>query len=95
VRVSNQATRRDYVVNFRDSTLNTQSRRRGRGNVVIPKGFPKSVERVGSRPHGFPSFPYSVISMACFRGADQDSIAEIALSLELGPPIRPRRQCRP
>ena len=32
----------------------------------IPKGFPKSVGRVGSRLHGFPCFPYSVISMACF-----------------------------
>jgi hypothetical protein len=30
--------------------------------VVIPKGFPKSVGRVGSRLHGF---PYSFISMAC------------------------------
>jgi hypothetical protein len=40
--------------------------RRGRGNVGIPKGFPKSVGRVGSRLHGFPCFPYSVISMACF-----------------------------
>jgi hypothetical protein len=33
--------------------------------VGIPKGFPKSVGRVGSRLHGFPCFPYSVISMAC------------------------------
>jgi hypothetical protein len=41
-------------------------RRRGRGYVGIPKGFPKSVGRVGSRLHGFPCFPYSVISMACF-----------------------------
>ena len=32
----------------------------------ILKGFPKSVGRVGSRLHGFPCFPYSVISMACF-----------------------------
>jgi hypothetical protein len=32
----------------------------------IPKGFPKSAERVGSRLHGFPFFPHSVISMACF-----------------------------
>jgi hypothetical protein len=39
---------------------------RGSGNVVIPKGFPKSVGSVGSRLHGFPCFPYSVISMACF-----------------------------
>ena len=42
------------------------SRRRGRGNVVIPKGFPRSVGRVGSRLYGFPCFPHSVISMACF-----------------------------
>jgi hypothetical protein len=35
---------------------------------VIPKGFPKSVERVGSRLYGFPCFPYSVISMACSSG---------------------------
>ena len=48
--------------------LNTYSRRRGRGNVVIPKGFPKSVVRVESRLYGFPCFPYSVISMACLRG---------------------------
>ena len=34
--------------------------------MVIPKGFPKSVGRVGSRLYGFPCFPYSVISMACF-----------------------------
>jgi hypothetical protein len=34
--------------------------------VGIPKGFPQSVERVGSQLHGFPPFPYSVISMACF-----------------------------
>ena len=33
------------------------SSRRGCGNVEIPKGFPKSVGRVGSRLHGF---PYSV-----------------------------------
>jgi hypothetical protein len=45
------------------------SRGRGRGNVVILKGFPRSVGRVGSRLYGFPCFPYSVISMACFRGA--------------------------
>ena len=32
----------------------------------ILKGFPKSVGRVGSRLLGFPCFPYSVISMACF-----------------------------
>ena len=32
----------------------------------ITKGFPKSVGRVGSRLLGFPCFPYSVISMACF-----------------------------
>jgi len=38
---------------------------RGRGNVVIPKGFPKSVGRVGSRLHGFPCFPQSGISTAC------------------------------
>src|SRR5271156_6350404 len=44
----------------------TYSSRRRRGNVGIPKGFPKSVGRVGSRLHGFPCFPYSVISMACF-----------------------------
>jgi hypothetical protein len=42
---------------------------RGRGNVVIPKGFPRSVGRVESRPLGFPCFPYSVISMACFGNA--------------------------
>src|SRR6202042_2752322 len=43
-----------------------KSSRRRRGNVGIPKGFPKSAGRVGSRLHGFPCFPYSVISMACF-----------------------------
>jgi len=40
------------------------------GNVGILKGFPKSVGRVGSRHHGFPCFPYSVISMACFLPGD-------------------------
>ena len=39
---------------------------RGRGNVVIPKGFPRSVGRVESQEAGFPPFPYSVISKACF-----------------------------
>jgi DNA-binding transcriptional LysR family regulator len=34
--------------------------RRGRRNVGIPEGFPKSVGRVGSRLHGI---PYSVISI--------------------------------
>jgi hypothetical protein len=42
---------------------------RGCGNVVIPQGFPKSVGRVESRLLGFPCFPYSVISMACFGNA--------------------------
>jgi hypothetical protein len=32
------------------------SSRRGRGNVGIPKGFPKSVGRVGSRLLGFHAF---------------------------------------
>ena len=43
------------------------SSRRGRGNVGIPKGFPKSVEgwEAGSLS-GFPCFPYFVIShVAC------------------------------
>jgi hypothetical protein len=44
---------------------------RGRGNVRIPKGFPRSVERVKSRLLGFRPFPYSVISMACFGNAYQ------------------------
>jgi hypothetical protein len=35
-------------------------------NARIPGGFPKSLGRVGSRPRGFPCFPYSAISMACF-----------------------------
>jgi hypothetical protein len=39
---------------------------RGCGNVVTPQGFPKSVGGVESRFLGFPCFPYSVISMACF-----------------------------
>lgn len=34
------------------------------GNVGIPKGFPRDVERVGSRFYGFPCFPYPVISTA-------------------------------
>ena len=38
--------------------------------MVIPKGFPKSVGRVESRLFGFPCFPYSVISMACFGSAN-------------------------
>jgi hypothetical protein len=49
------------------------TRRRGRGNVGILKGFPKSVGRVESRLYRFPCFPYSVISMACLRdGWDQN-----------------------
>jgi hypothetical protein len=44
--------------------------RRDRGNVGIPKGFAKSVGRVGSRHHGPPCFPYSVISMVCFSSGD-------------------------
>ena len=31
-----------------------------------PQGFPRGVGRVESRLHGFPCFPYPVISMACF-----------------------------
>jgi hypothetical protein len=31
-----------------------------------PQGFPRGVGRVESRHHGFPCFPYPVISMACF-----------------------------
>jgi hypothetical protein len=42
---------------------------RGRGNVVIPKGFPRSVGRVESRLLGFPCFPYSLISTARFGNA--------------------------
>ena len=41
------------------------TRRRGRGNVGILKGFPKSVGRVESRLYGLPPFPCSVISMGC------------------------------
>lgn len=37
----------------------------------ILKGFPKSVGRVGSRLLGFPCFPHSVISMACFSPGKQ------------------------
>jgi hypothetical protein len=42
---------------------------RGRGNVLIPKGFPRSAGRVESRLLGFPCFPYSVISIACVGNA--------------------------
>ena len=42
---------------------------RGRGNVVIPKGFPRSVGRVESRLLGFPCFLYSVICTTCFGSA--------------------------
>jgi hypothetical protein len=31
-----------------------------------PQGFPRCVGRVESRFYGFPCFPYTVISMACF-----------------------------
>jgi hypothetical protein len=41
-------------------------RRRSRGNVVIPKGFPRGVGSAGSRLLGFPCFPYPGISTACF-----------------------------
>jgi hypothetical protein len=53
------------------------TRRRGRGNVGILKGFPKSVGRVESRLYGFPPFPYSVISMACLGGGSECEVAEI------------------
>src|ERR1700679_4357538 len=73
-----------YVVDLRNSlqapcggdgsstggTRRDISSRGGLGNVGILKGFPKSVGRVGSRHHGFPCFPYSVISMACFLPGD-------------------------
>ena len=45
--------------------------------MVIPKGFPKSVRRGESRVFGFPCFPYSVISMACF-GKTRHTITIIA-----------------
>ena len=51
----------------------------------IPKGFPKSVGRVGSRLHGFPCFPYSVISMACF-------FARAMLDLQLHRPMSRTRK---
>src|ERR1700730_7804914 len=53
------------------------TRRRGRGNVGILKGFPKSVGSVESRLYGFPRFPYSVISMACLRAGAECEVAEI------------------
>ena len=31
-----------------------------------PQGFPRGVGRVERRLYGFPCFPYTVISMACF-----------------------------
>jgi hypothetical protein len=40
-----------------------------------PDGFPKSVGRVESRHHGFPCFPNSAISMACFLPGDLDARA--------------------
>ncbi len=55
------------------------ARRRGRGNVVIPKGFPKSVGRMGRRNYGFPCFPHSVIPMACFEGVERTSGQRSAL----------------
>jgi hypothetical protein len=42
------------------------SGRSGRGNVGIPKGFPKSVGR-WEAALWLSTFPYSVISMACFQ----------------------------
>jgi hypothetical protein len=38
----------------------------GRGYVVMPEGFPRSVGRVECRLLSFPCFPYSVISLVCF-----------------------------
>jgi hypothetical protein len=60
--------------------------------VVIPKGFPKSVERVGSRVYGFPCFPHSVISMVCFGAESELEVAEIpAFQQSLSKRITPRR----
>ncbi len=55
--------------------------------MVIPKGFPKSVGRVGSRLHGFPCFPHSVISMALFLRSP-NSVAAVA-------PLRTGSCCHP
>src|SRR5258705_7302614 len=78
---------------------------RGLGNVLIPKGFPRSVGRVESRLLGFPCFPYSVISMACFGNAfhkvtitakarfgNRNHLSEIATLLELRDYFRFARQ---
>lgn len=52
--------------------------------MEILKGFPKSEGRVESRLYGFPCFPYSVISMACFWGGDQEFVfAEILVLRQL------------
>jgi len=48
------------------------TRRRGSGNVEILKGLIKSVGSVESRLYGLPCFPYSIVSMACLRGRDQN-----------------------
>ena len=59
---------------------------RGRGNVAIPKGFPKSVGRVESRLLGF---PYSVISMACFGKAHPEiTVGAMGRLREQGPSVR-------
>jgi hypothetical protein len=64
---------------------------RGRGNVAIPKGFPKSVGRVESRLLGFPCFPYSVISMACFGKAHPEiTVGAMGRFREQGPSVRDR-----
>jgi hypothetical protein len=48
------------------------SRRRGRGNVEIP--------RVGSRLYGFPCFPYSVISVAFPEAGSEFEVAANAVN---------------
>jgi hypothetical protein len=63
------ALRVALVAGFRRGFAGLQihdSRRRSRGNVGIPQGFPRGVGRVESRLLGFPCFPYPGISMACF-----------------------------
>jgi hypothetical protein len=67
------------------------TRRGGRGNVGIRKGFPKSVEREESRLYGFPCFPYSVISIASPWGRGQNvKVAEIPVfGAQLFDPLLP------
>jgi hypothetical protein len=57
------------------------SSRRGGGNVRIPKGFPKSVGRVGSRLLGFHAFHTLSFPWPAFRPGDAGYTATLSSAM--------------